>query len=192
MGLTSEIIIDSNMTLEEALRNTNAPDEIVRQQTLLDVEYYSTDNRLHQGQVVINKLIAQDIQEIFRLIKDIRFPIHQAIPIATYEWNDNRSMSANNTSGFCYRKIAGTDMMSYHATGCAIDINPAFNPLIWNPPFDSKPHQPQGAVYDIKRPGTFHLEHPVVQEFINRGFIWGRFLDKYDDNHHFHKIIPSV
>lgn len=37
--------------------------------------------------------------------------------------NDNKSMSANNTSAFNYRVISGTKKLSNHSYGLAIDIN---------------------------------------------------------------------
>ena len=43
-----------------------------------------------------------------------------------------RSMSADNTSAFNFRVIAGTTLLSQHALGRAIDINPVENP--WRRP----------------------------------------------------------
>ena len=182
-----KIIIDSDMTFEEAIAGTNAPSEIINQLTLLNVEYYSFDDQLHRGQVVVNKAIEKDIQEIFELIKEIRFPVQQAIPISVFNWDDDLSMENNNTSSFCYRKVAGTNNLSKHATGMAIDINPYQNPLIWKAPYENRPASPQGAYYKKDHPGTFHAQHPVVSAFKKRKFIWGASFSKYYDYHHFHR-----
>lgn len=39
-------------------------------------------------------------------------------------------MSDNNTSAFNYRTIAGTDRLSKHGQGLAVDINPRYNPCV--------------------------------------------------------------
>ncbi len=181
------IIIDSQMTLEEAIAGTTAPSTITNQLVLLDVEYYSDDNLLHRGQLVVNQSVEKDIREIFELIKELKFPVHQAIPIVAYDWDDNRSMLANNTSAFCYRKVAGASQLSRHATGKAIDINPFINPLVWKNEYIGRSNIPANAVYDINQPGTFHLQHPIVQEFKKRKFTWGYSFKKYYDYHHFHR-----
>ena len=182
-----QIIIDSQMTFEEAISGTNAPQDIINQLVLIDVEYYSTDNKLHRGQLLLNKSIEKDIVAIFDTIKSIRFPIAQAIPVVAYDWDDNRSMAANNTYSFSYRKVAGTNNLSRHAEGKAVDINPVFNPLIWKSPNENRPVQPENAKYDKTVPGTLYLEHPVVKEFIKRKFTWGYNFSRYYDIHHFHK-----
>jgi len=181
------VIIDSQMTFEDAIAGTTAPAGIIDQLVLLDVEYYSDDSRLHCGQLVINKSIEEDIREIFQFIKEIRFPVHQVVPIVAYDWDDNQSMLANNTSAFCYRKVAKSQRWSRHATGHAIDINPFFNPIVWKNEYAGRPNVPAGAIYDVDRSGTFYLEHPVVQEFRKRKFTWGYYFSVYYDYHHFHR-----
>ena len=182
-----ETIIDSQMTFEEAIAGTNAPQNIIDQLVLIDVEYYSTDDKLHRGQLLLNRSIEKDIVAIFDSIKSWRFPIAQAIPIVAFGWDDNLSMAANNTSSFCYRKVAGTDHFSRHAKGMAIDINPFFNPMIWKTPYENRPNKPENAQYNEEIPGTLYLEHPVVQEFIKRNFKWGYYFPRYYDIHHFQK-----
>ena len=82
---SSDVIIDSDMTFEEAIAGTNAPDGIINNLTILNVEYYSFDNKLHRGQVVISKDVVNDISEIFAHIKHIKFPIKKVIPIVKYD-----------------------------------------------------------------------------------------------------------
>lgn len=181
------VIVDSNMSFDEAIKGTTAPQEVIDQLELINVEYYSTDGKLHRGQFILNKSVKKDIIEIFEFIKEIRFPVHQAVPIVAYDWDDDASMKDNNSSSFCYRKVAGTGVLSRHALGKAIDINPYFNPLIWKPPYEDRPVMPEGAVYDIKKEGTFYHDHPVVKEFRKRKFTWGYYFKNYYDNHHFHR-----
>ena len=47
-----------------------------------------------------------------------------------YGGDDDRSMAADNTSGFNCRRVAGSSSWSAHAYGAAIDINPVENPYL--------------------------------------------------------------
>jgi len=182
-----EIIIDSQMTFKEAIAGTKAPQDVINQLVLIDVEYYSTDEKLHRGQLVINRSIEKDVIAIFDSIKAWHFPVAQAIPIVAFDWDDARSMAANNTSSFCYRNVSGSKNLSRHATGKAIDINPFFNPIIWKPPYENRPVKPENAKYDKSIPGTLYPEHPLAKEFLKRKFVWGHNFSKYYDTHHFQK-----
>jgi peptidoglycan L-alanyl-D-glutamate endopeptidase CwlK len=101
-----------------------------------------------------------------------------------YGWSDDESMAANNSSGFNYRYIAGTDKLSQHAYGRAIDINPLFNPYIRGDVVD-----PPGGVYDPSRPGTLVAGDAIVQAFEARGWTWGGRWDTRKDWHHFEKPV---
>lgn len=180
-----QIIIDSHMTLEESIKGTLAPDSIIKNLTILDVEYYSFDNKLHRGQLVIHKDLEQDIKEIFQIIKISKFPIEKVIPIVKYDWSDNLSMEDNNTSSFNYRKVAGKNKLSNHAFGIAIDINPFQNPAVYN---DGK-ISPKGSKYNIKVPGTIIKDSLIYNEFIKRGWNWGGEWNSLKDYQHFEKII---
>ena len=180
-------IIDSQMTFEEAIAGSKAPKKIIDQLMLIDVDYFSTDALQHRGQILLNRCISDDIIAIFQIIKEIKFPIHRAIPIVAYQWDDQQSMAANNTSAFCYRKVITSGNLSKHAYGKAIDINPFFNPVIWKEPFTQRPVMPKGATYDVTQPGTLYTNHPVVQELIKRKFTWGYHFQTYHDIHHFHR-----
>ena len=50
--------------------------------------------------------------------------------IDDYGGDDDRSMAANNTSGFNCRRVAGQSSWSAHAYGEAIDLNPVQNPYV--------------------------------------------------------------
>lgn len=178
-----EVIVDSDMTFEEAIKGTKAPKEIIDSLILIDVFYYSFDKKLHKGQIVIHKDLKDEVLEIFEMIKVLKFPVAKAIPIVKYNWSDEASMLDNNTSAFNYRTIAGTNRLSLHARGRAIDINPFLNPVVYN---DGKV-EPKGAEYSPKKIGTFHSGHPVVLEFKHLGWRWGGDFQSYKDYHHFDK-----
>ncbi|HEY5590024.1 MAG TPA: M15 family metallopeptidase [Paludibacter sp.] len=177
------VIVDCHYTFEEAIAGSKAPKVVIQQLQLINVHYYSTDGKIHVGQILTNREIAEDLLHLFDFMLQVRFPIAKAIPIIKYNWNDNLSMQDNNTYSFCYRNTS----YSKHAYGMAIDINPYFNPIHWKNGFQYRQDKPLGAVYNQKRPGTFYQSHPVVLEFKKYGLRWGHNFSRNYDDHHFEK-----
>lgn len=175
------VIIDSQYTFAEALHGSDAPQDIIDELMLIDVTYLSTDKKIHQGQILTNKRLVDDLQEMFQFMLNQEFVIEKAIPIVAFNWSDSISMANNNTYSFCYRNIS----YSKHAKGLAIDINPRFNPLRWKN--RDLPNEPHGAVLDTTVNGTLHPQHVVVKEFQKHGFRWGHTFTKYWDDHHFER-----
>ena len=175
------IIIDCQYTFEEAIKGSKAPKEIIEQLKLINVQYYSTDHKVHQGQILTNTIIADKLEVLFNFMFKERFPIAHAIPVVKYNWNDDDSMLANNTYSFCYRDKS----FSKHAKGMAIDINPYFNPVRWRAGFENHLNKPLGAHFDPAIPGTFYKRHPVVLELKKLGFYWGHNFTLKNDDHHF-------
>jgi len=174
------VIVDCNYKFMEAVAGTKAPQSIIDELTLITVRYYSTDKKLHQGQILTNKMMSHQVELMFCVIKKMKFPIAHAIPIVRYNWDDEASMKANNTYSFCYRNVS----YSKHAMGMAIDINPLFNPVRWKSDSINRLNKPIGATYDSSVEGTFYPTSPVVEEFRKIGFRWGHnFPTKYDDHH---------
>ena len=178
----TEIIIDCNYTFEEAINGIEIPNSIIIQLTLVDVEYYSFDDQLHRGQIVINKKAVEDIKAIFDFIKTSRFPIAKVIPIVKYNWDDETSMNENNTTAFNYRKVKGSKVLSSHSSGMAIDINPLQNPHIKGGKIN-----PSNGKYAIKAPGTILKDSKLVNEFVKRGWQWGGSWRSSKDYQHFEK-----
>jgi hypothetical protein len=180
-GLT---IVDSKMSFEEATKGTKAPKELLDSIVLLDVVYYSTDNKKHQGQILVHKSVEEDVKYFFQMAMEEKFPIKQVVPIVKYKWDDDASMSANNSSAFNYRFIAGTTRLSNHSFGKAIDINPYFNPVIYKDPPKTSP---KGAKYIPGNPGVFTADGRIVKEMKARGWRWGGDWTSLKDYHHFDK-----
>jgi len=175
------IVVDSDFSFSDAVAGTNAPLEIIDRLSIVDVCYFSFDDMRHQGQIIINSELEDDISEIFALIEKLKFPIGKVIPIVAYGWQDSESMAANNTSGFNYRVIEGTTKLSLHSFGRALDINPVQNPVIYPNGFIA----PEGAIYDLQKAGAFSAGHPIVEEFLKRGWHWGGNFEQPKDYHHF-------
>lgn len=175
------VIIDCRYTFDEAIAGTKAPQTIIDQLQLFGVQYYSTDRKIHQGQILANKQMVPKLIAMFQFMKQTKFPIVHAIPIVKYNWDDDLSMNDNNTYSFCYRNQG----YSKHAIGMAIDINPFFNPLRWKEGFTNRQNKPIEASYNPSVPGTFSESNPVVVEFMKNGFHWGHYFPKKFDDHHF-------
>jgi hypothetical protein len=178
-----DIIIDSAMSFAEAIEGSTAPLEIIDSLSMIDVYYCSFDGLRHQGQILVDAKLEDDIYEIFELIDRLRFPVGKVIPIVSYRWEDNDSMADNNSSAFNFRVIADTNKLSLHSFGRALDINPLQNPVI----YPNGIIAPAGAAYRPGDSGTFRANHPVVDEFIKRGWHWGGNFEQPKDYHHFEK-----
>lgn len=182
------------MNRDEALRqNPKAPcpQEILDRQVLVEVDFYDFDGEAAEGIIVVDRDLVRDVSGLFEKIFDDGFPIASAIPVADleFEWDDDRSMAANNTSGFNYRPITGTPggaigkRLSSHALGRAIDINPLLNPYIKGDAI-----RPEGAVYDPARPGTITTDSFIVRFLKERGWTWGGDWMSMKDYQHFEKV----
>jgi peptidoglycan LD-endopeptidase CwlK len=175
-------VIDSNIDFEEAIAGLSIPQSIIDNLRIVDVYYYGFDDNLHKGQVVVHKDVVLDIIEIFEHIRETRFPIGKVVPISKYGWSDEKSMQDNNTSAFNYRFISGSRVISNHAAGLAIDINPALNPYIKNGSI-----LPENCVYDTTKAGTIKDGSQLVKEFNTRGWDWGGHWKSLKDYQHFEK-----
>ncbi len=171
--------IDSNMTLEEALAEIEIPRHIRELLKIVTISYVSFDDHIHEGQLVVHKNIADDVVEIFSAISKTGFPIHHAIPIVKYHWDDEASMSDNNTSAFNYRVIHGTSNLSNHSLGLAIDINPLFNPCY---AIDGSV-QPALGKYEPSKAGTIRPDDEIVSIFTSRGWRWLGHRERKDWQH---------
>ena len=168
------------MSFEEALAGKEIPEDIRKSLTLVSIPYFSFERKVGEGQLVVHKDVAGDVEKIFKKLCEMQFPIQQIVPAVAYGWDDDASMSANNTSAFNYRIIYGTDRLSNHSYGRAIDINPVQNPYHWR----SEIIMPSGAHYDLTKPGTITKE--IASLFTSYGWNWGGKW-KHKDYQHFEK-----
>jgi hypothetical protein len=179
-----KIIIDADYTFDEALSESNIPSSVINSLVLVTVNYYGFDGNLHQGQILVNKDIAEDVEEIFNVIKEIKFPVERVVPIVKYDWSDEKSMNDNNTSAFNYRFISGSRILSMHANGLAIDINPKQNPYVKN-----GTSIPTGSKYNLNNMGTIKPDSKIVKIFKEKGWTWGGDWKSLKDYQHFQKKI---
>ncbi len=167
---TKPVIVDSKLSFKQALARVSikCPKWILQNQALIEVFYYGFDGKVHKGQIVADCRLARDLQHVFKIAFDLKFPIRQVKPIVMYGWNDFLSMYADNSSSFNYRNVPFTKNMSKHAYGWAIDINPLENPF-----YTRGKVYPEGAFYNPKAAGTLLANHPIVIAFKKCGWRWG-------------------
>lgn len=189
LGTIENPIVDSLLSDSEALAQNPeslAPSEILERQRVITVNYFGFDGKIHQGQIVFDQDLVTDMQDLFALMLNRQIPVGSVILITAekFKWKDGLSMAANNSSGFNYRTIKRTGELSNHALGRAIDINPLLNPYVHDGRIE-----PEGAVYDPNRPGTWNEDSVVVKFLESRGWEWGGKFEDIDikDYHHFQK-----
>ncbi len=177
------------MTREEAINHPDCPAEIKNRLVLVDIKFFSDNGELKDGQIVVDKDLEDDVKSLFRLITNLpaeqKFPLTSVEPIVKFNWDDEASMSVNNTSAFNYRPIAGTDRLSLHSYGFAIDVNPKINPYI----IDGKVTQPANGSYNREVAGTLYSGHPIVEFMKDLGWEWGGDWLDYQDYQHFQKKV---
>lgn len=150
--------------------------------------HYDLDQVERTGALVVHHAIKSALVEILDFAYEIGFPIHKAVPIddTAYRGDDELSMKDNNSSCFNDRVIAGTNRVSMHALGLAVDINPLLNPYM-SPNRVWYPDESHIDRLNMK-PGMFSKKHPIVQAFTERGFEWGGSWER-PDYHHFEWIL---
>lgn len=155
--------------------------------------HYTADGSICHGELVCHKDIATDLLDIFRQLFIAHYPIERIRLADDYDADDVRSMSANNTSCFNYRRVAGSASLSNHSRGRAIDINPLYNPCVKTRngrttvsppsahPFADRKHRP-GVPYRL-------IDHSDLcyKLFKEHGFRWGGDWRTLKDYQHFEK-----
>ncbi len=151
------------------------------------------DDMVHIGELIVNKAIADDIIDIMKILYNNKYPIEKMLLVDEYGGDDITSMSDNNTSAFNYRLIANTDMLSNHAMGMAIDINPLYNPYVTADKEGNINISPENGSGYADRTKDFMYKIDefdlCYKLFISYGFSWGGSWSRSKDYQHFEKTI---
>lgn len=159
----------------------------------LNILYIDFDGNTQIGELVCNKLIAKDLLEIFYELYKEEYRLERVRLIDDYNADDILSMSDNNTSCFCYRVIDGTDRLSNHAYGMAVDINPFYNPYIVFREGQDDYISPAGSeIYvdrSVENPNPYRIDKNdlAYKLFKEHGFRWGGDWNSSKDYQHFDK-----
>ena len=143
------------------------------------------------GEMVVNKNIAADVVEIFRRLYEAGYPIERMRLIDYWDADDERAMTANNSSSFNFRFISHTKKVSKHGMGMAIDINPLYNPYTKTlrggktivEPAAGKPYLDRNRKFKYK----ITRGDLCYRLFRKYGFRWGGDWKTMKDYQHFEK-----
>lgn len=97
---------------------------------LLTVSCVDFGGAPRRGQLVVHRDHAADLVSVFGELNAERFPIRRMQLVDAFDGDDNRSMAADNSSGYNCRPVAGSNRFSDHSYGAAVDINPVENPYV--------------------------------------------------------------
>lgn len=122
---------------------------------------------------------------VFRRLFDERFPIESMRLVDEFGGDDDRSMSANNTSAFNCRPATGSTRWSEHAYGRAVDINPVQNPYVTRSGAVLPPAGDAHTRRDPATPGLITDGSVVVSAFADIGWTWGGHWSSGKDYQHF-------
>lgn len=160
----------------------------------MNILYYDFNGDVQTGELICNKAIAEDLIEIFYELYKSEYQIESVRLIDDYNGDDTASMKANNTSCFNYRPVDGTSSLSKHALGCAIDINPFYNPyVVFNKGKAGETYiSPAGSEIYADRSKVFAYkidENDLCYKlFKEHGFTWGGNWNSCKDYQHFQKV----
>ena len=158
----------------------------------LIVKYHNFNDEVETGELICNSSIADDLLDIFHTLYQANYQFEQISLIDEYQGDDTLSMEHNNTSCFNYRIVDGTNKLSKHAYGLAIDINPFYNPYVT---YDngSKKISPKGSEMYADRESDFPYKIDkndlCYKLFIEHGFSWGGDWNSCKDYQHFQKSV---
>lgn len=155
------------------------------------IMYYGFDELDHEGMLIVNKAIAEDILTIFKSLYEAKFPIESVRLIDEFDADDELSMAANNTSAFNYRPVSGSEKLSNHAYGLAIDINPLINPYVTEYgvyPDGGEAFTDRTQLYK----GMIRKGDICYETFKAHGFTWGGDWHSVKDYQHFEITIEGI
>ncbi len=175
--------------------NTYKEDCIVPPEDLryLMVLHKDLKGNTHRGEMVVHKVIAEDVLEIFEKLYDAGYPIERMVLPDNYMADDEAMMRDNNSSSFNFRFISHTNIISKHGLGMAVDINTLYNP------YHKIVSNEDGSTEEVIEPaaGKAYLDraknfdYKIAKDdlcyrlFTEKGFEWGGDWPDRKDYQHF-------
>ncbi len=154
----------------------------------LHVLHKDKDGNVHEGEMIVNQHIAEDVLDILRELYKNGYPIEKIRLVDEYDADDERSMEDNNSSSFNFRFISHTNRISNHGLGLAVDINTLYNPYTKVvdgeriiEPVTGEPYLDRNATFDYK----IEKGDLCYTLFIEHGFEWGGEWPDRKDYQHF-------
>ena len=169
----------------------------------LRVLHVDFDGETRIGEIIVNAAAAEDTLAVFRELYDAGYQIRRMVLVDTYYdagWPefahmergnqaDSVSIAYDNTSAFNYRVASNnSNMLSNHAMGRAIDLNPLENPYVYT---DGSVDGPDECLAYADRSQAAAWNHMItaddlaVSVFQSHGFSWGGYWEGDKDYQHF-------
>ena len=156
----------------------------------LHVLHIGFDGETHEGELICNVSIDDDLLDIFKKLYNAKYQIEKIRLVDEYNADDELSMRDNNSSCFNFRFISHTTRVSKHGLGIAIDINTLYNPYV-KVVGDKTIIEPATAGEYVDR--TKNFPHKIDENdlcyklFTEHGFEWGGHWKTVKDYQHFEK-----
>lgn len=154
----------------------------------LHILHKDLDGAVCEGEMIVNKHIANDVLGIFKELYENGYPIEKVRLIDEYGADDELSMEDNNSSCFNFRFISHTKKISKHGLGLAVDINPLFNPYTKIvdgkrviEPINGEKYLDRDVDFDYK----IERSDICCRLFLAHGFEWGGDWKSVKDYQHF-------
>ena len=154
------------------------------------VRHMGFDGEAKDGELVVNKAIADDVLAIFEELYKADYPIEKVRLVDEYDADDEASMSDNNSSAFNFRFISHTTRISKHGLGMAVDINTRYNPYVKTVDGKLSIEPANGADYvDRSKDFPYKIDHEDLcyKLFKEHGFTWGGDWTHSKDYQHFER-----
>lgn len=154
------------------------------------VRHMGFDGEAKDGELVVNKAIADDVLAIFEELYKADYPIEKVRLVDEYDADDEASMSDNNSSVFNFRFISHTTRISRHGLGMAVDINTRYNPYVKTVDGKLSIEPANGADYvDRSKDFPHKIDHEDLcyKLFKEHGFTWGGDWTHSKDYQHFER-----
>jgi hypothetical protein len=147
---------------------------------VLTVRHWGFDNRVHNGQLIVNSDVAAPLSRVFRKLYTLRFPIRHMQIADYYGARSQRPKDTDVSEAFeCRQAVAspcssakskGNGHWSEHAYGHAIDLNPVENPYVGC----GMSRDPLSRTYlDRSRLRRGMVTPAVIAAFASIGWGWG-------------------
>jgi hypothetical protein len=163
---------------------TSACPVTVAQLRYVKVSFRGFDGRAHTGELLVNRLVAARLVEVFRRLFAAGFPIERMHITSVAERDAPPTGDGNTTSAFVCRPVRAWTTWSQHAYGMAVDLDPFQNPY----------HKGQVVLPELatsyldrsdRRPGMVLPGGAAVRAFVAAGWHWGGDYHSVKDYMHF-------
>ncbi len=173
---------------------TSTPASLRQELRYLRMSYKDANGQTRQGEMVVNRQIADRVLRIFRKLYEAGYRIEKMKLMDDYQGDDEASMQDNNTSCFNFRYITNsTTAISKHGYGLAIDLNPLYNPYVKGRNVAPVAGKPYAFRRDSRKDIPYKIDRKdlAYRLFTAEGFRWGGDWKSQKDYQHFEFSIPK-